>query len=277
MPPEPVDRTKNRTRSPSYPTFGLEEAIRRAQTLYNAGEGQHFIPLDAIAEHWESAPKSSGFLQAIAALKQFGLLEDEGSGENRRARLSNLALDILLHPEGSSERDEALKTAALTPKIHRELWEKYNGKLPAADSSIRYYLLRERMEGVFNKDYVDAFISQFRATIAFAGLEQSDTRLDNGGDAPSHKANSEKTATSPQPVGGSPIRTATADPFHAFDSQHNISGASLRTLPVTLPSLEIAMLRVPFPMSEEDFDWLTKALEGMKKALVRPKGEASPK
>jgi hypothetical protein len=40
-------------------------------------------------------------------------------------------------------------------------------------------------------------------------------------------------------------------------------------LPVTLPSLEIAVFRVPVPMSEDDYKTITSSLATMKKALVR--------
>jgi len=118
-------------------------------------------------------PTNSNFQLTIAALKHFGLAVDEGSKDKRRLKLTPLALDILEHPEGSAKYSEAIKAAALTPKIHRELWDKYAGKLPP-DVSIRVYLVREREEGYFNKNQVDGFIGQFRSTIAFAKLLESD-------------------------------------------------------------------------------------------------------
>lgn len=40
--------------------------------------------------------------------------------------------------------------------------------------------------------------------------------------------------------------------------------------PVPLPSGGIALLRVPFPMSEDDFTQLNETLKAWKKALVTP-------
>lgn len=77
------------------------------------------------------------------------------------------------------KRLQAIKTAALSPKIHREIWDKYNGRLPS-DTSLRIYLLTER-DVPFNKDQVDRFISQLRGTIAFAKLDASD-KLPPAGD-----------------------------------------------------------------------------------------------
>ncbi|HEY7313171.1 MAG TPA: hypothetical protein VH643_27730 [Gemmataceae bacterium] len=181
---EQKKESKGRTRSPAYPAIGLDEAIRRAQALYDAAD-QRWENIEAAAEHWGYATSSSAFLLTVAALKQFGLLTDEGRREDRRVRLSDLALDIVVHPEDSRERAEAIQKAALNPKIHRELWERFEGKLPSTDVSIRVYLLREREDARFNKDRVDAFISQFRSTIAFARLDQSDTM---GSGVPNTKA-----------------------------------------------------------------------------------------
>lgn len=170
-----------KTRSPAYPGVGLEEAIRKADLLYRA-EDRHAVPLEAIAEHWEYSPTSSGVLVAVSALKQFGLLEEEKGGENRKLRLTDLALEVLLNEEASLKRLAAIRQAALNPKIHKELWDKYEGKLPAANVSIRVYLLKDRPEATFNKEHVDKFINQFRSTISFAKLGEGDTITEDEGE-----------------------------------------------------------------------------------------------
>lgn len=165
---------KKRIRSPAYPAFDLKSCIDKAQTIYNV-EDKHFAPLEAIAAHWAYKANNSAFMQYLSALKQFGLLDEEGSNENRKFRLTDRALDILAYGEKDEKRLRAIKEAALAPKIHSELWAKYGGKLPHEDVSIRVYLIRERTEGAFNKDYVDDFIAQFRETLAFSGLTGTDT------------------------------------------------------------------------------------------------------
>lgn len=165
---------KGRTRSPSYPIFGLEEALRKTRTLWDRHH-QHFAGMSAIADEWETNTKSSAFLQAISAIKQFGLIEDQGKGESRQARISDLAKTIFIRDDASDpDRIAAIKRAAVAPKLHRELWKKYDGNLPPSESPIRVYLLQERKDGTFHKDHVDSFIRQFRATIAFAALTSSD-------------------------------------------------------------------------------------------------------
>lgn len=168
-----TEGNKKRTRSPAYPFINLEEAIRYAKLAYDEEDRHPFTP-EAAASHWDYKATSSAVSQIVSALKQFGLLIEEPGNGIRRVRLSPLALDLMVHEdENDLHRCELLKRAALNPKIHREIWDKYGGKLPS-DTSLKIYLLRER-EGVpFNKDQVDRFISQLRDTIRFANLAPDD-------------------------------------------------------------------------------------------------------
>ncbi len=274
-----------RTRSPAYPGLGLEEAIRKAQLLY-AQNDHHAAPLDGVAATWEYAPTSSSLFQAIAALKQFGLLVDEGSGADRKVKLTELAMDILLHEEGSLDRVAAIQAAALNPKLHRELWDKYDERLPPSDHPIRFYLLRERPDGVFNKDSVDGFIGQFRGTIQFAGLGKSDkmaTPDTRSQEPPVGSQGSETRVASSMRTnfqgGYLPPTTMPATAgvlglgFPGFAVTTSMTpGVTFRELPVTLPSLEIAVLKLPVPMSEDDFATLVNTLTGFKKNLIATPG-----
>lgn len=158
---------KKRFRSPSYPAVDLATAIDKARVIYEH-ERKSAAPVAVVARHWGTDIKSSTGLRLVAALKQFGLLLEEGRGEDRHVRLSDLALDILLpNAENPSERRRAIKAAALAPKIHRTLWDQYAGKLPS-DETLKTFLVR-KME--FHDTHVQGFIKQFRATIEFAELE----------------------------------------------------------------------------------------------------------
>lgn len=43
----------------------------------------------------------------------------------------------------------------------------------------------------------------------------------------------------------------------------------MRDLPITLPSLAVAVLRVPVPMTKTDFDALLSALQSFEGALLQ--------
>ncbi len=71
---------KKKGRSPSYPGTSLEVAVRRAQVLYDE-ERQHAVPMATVTSHWGFRSPSTGPASvAYAALKKFGLLEEEGHG-----------------------------------------------------------------------------------------------------------------------------------------------------------------------------------------------------
>jgi hypothetical protein len=166
------DQKRGRIRSPAYPAIGLEEALTRAKQIYEQ-EDRHLVAVDVAGSHWGYKPSSSGGLQIVSALKQFNLATEEGSKDRRQIRLSQLAIELLNCEENSARWRELVRTAALAPKIHGELWDRYSGHLPS-DATLRMYLVVQREPIKFNKAYVDAFIGQFRSTVAFAKLSNED-------------------------------------------------------------------------------------------------------
>jgi hypothetical protein len=162
----PEGRKPKKQRSPSYPYIDLQTALSRAEQLWEA-EGRHFAPIPAIAQAWGYGPKSSGGLLTLAALLRFGLLEDQGATATREGRVTELARAIILDKrEDSQERIQRIREAALTPTIHREIWDKYEGRLPS-DATLHYHLTVERG---FTPEGADEFIAEFKRTLEFAGL-----------------------------------------------------------------------------------------------------------
>jgi hypothetical protein len=157
-------------RSPTYPGINLQQAVKRAAELY-AQDGRNPASFRAAVTHWKYSEKSSGALITIAALKSFGLVNELESKNGRTFQLSPLGLKIIAdkRPE-SPERDAAIREAALLPKIHAELWRKYNGNLPS-DAELQYRL---ENDWHFNVNAINPFIRELRDTIAYAGLKQSD-------------------------------------------------------------------------------------------------------
>lgn len=270
-----TDDERRRTRSPAYPFTDLKDALHYTGLVYAKEDHHPFVP-EAAAVHWDYKPTSSAVSQIVSALKQFGLLFSEpGSDSRRRVRLSPLALDLMVHAdENDPARVELLKTAALSPKIHREIWDKYGGRLPS-DASLRIYLLREREGAPFNKDLVDRFISNLRETIEFAKLGTDDKIPSADG---SSSSDEQRVASQGGPsvidwmnqvMRPNPAkeqhRTTTPGPSTPIPAS---SQPTVRDLPVTLPSLDIAVLRVRVPMTSADYDALMGALAGMKHALV---------
>lgn len=234
-------------RSPSYPGIDLESALQRAEQLYDHERG-NAAHLDTILKHWGYKATTGPGRVAFAALRKFGLLDTEGSGGTLKGRLSELALRILQDQRPDSfERLRAIQEAALTPSIHQELWEKYQGTLPS-DDNLRFMLLRERS---FTETGAAEFVPEFRATIAFAKLAQSrvmssdilEDQQTNQGDEP------DGSSGQVQPL--SPL---------ANSKMQNM------TLPVA-PG-ENAVLQAAFPLTEAKWNQLMGVLTAMKPALV---------
>jgi hypothetical protein len=245
-----AEHTPKRRRSPSYPAIDLEAAIDRALALYRA-EGRNVAPNDAILAHWGYSPKSGPGFGTLGALKRFGLLQAEGPG---KSRLSDLALRIILDDrEQSPEYDEALKEAALTPKIHREIWEKYQDGLPS-DATLRHFL---RFDKGFTDSAADELIAQFRKTVSFANLAPGDSLGEDGGDSALGE-------------GGPPVVTTLLTAQKPGDPRLGVSprGGGLMSVPIPLSATEWVTLQGPFPVSEQSWEQLMRVLDVMKPGLV---------
>jgi hypothetical protein len=241
-------RKPKRDRSPAYPGVDLAQAIDRANALYQA-ERKNVAPINAILHHWGYSPGSGRGLVTLAALKHFGLLLDEGSGERRQARLSPRALRIILDAhEDSPERRQAVREAALEPKIHRELWEKYEGDLPS-DPTLRTYLSLERN---FTDRAVRSFIPQFRRTVAFAELEADPGEID---------VNEEEASPDDDDRGG-------ASPIEPMEARNRTQDKAVRSVQLPLSGTSWVSVQGAFPLSESAWNQMIAMLEAMKPGLT---------
>ena len=190
--PQTPPRKPRQGRSPAFPFISLEKALERAEAFRVAegGRPRHYSPMVSVARSWGMGVKTGPALQTIAALGHFGLFEFQGSGESRTARLTDLALRILLDKQlESTERDVSIRQAALNPRIHNELWQRWQAALPS-DPTIETYLVRDRS---FSESGARDLIAEYKATIAFAKLGQpANLPDDNAGAA---QADGDKSET----------------------------------------------------------------------------------
>jgi hypothetical protein len=256
---------KKRGRSPSYPAISLREAIEKARRIYDI-EKRNSAPVPAIAEHLGYTAGSGSANVVISALKKFGLLEYEGSGGSRAARLTDLALNILLDErDDPSERLASIREAALKPSIHRTMWEEYEASLPS-DSTLRFKLLRELG---FTEGAVDDFIAQMRQTFAFAGLN-GDSESDREPDALAPTSRGDGVGTAPSATTPSTHQptAAVVDQQSAASSGPQSTSPS-RAVQIPLPNGGWVVLDGPFPLTEEAWTYMTAVLAAMKPGLVR--------
>ncbi len=197
---------KPRFRSPPYPSIPLAKAIDRIAALYSKAL-HHSVPIAVAASAWDYAGKSSGLFATVAALKQFGLMTDEGSGDKRRFKLTDSAIRIVRDPDPKSEkRIAAIRAAALAPKIHSELWEQYGvaGASGAMDMAVKSYLTLDRADGgaaPYSDAAADELVAEYRQTLTFAGLlESSDVSFKEPGSEDTGNLKDEKSKMEQAPI-----------------------------------------------------------------------------
>lgn len=254
-PPASDAGTSKKPRGPAVPTINLEKAIGLMRKVWEM-EKRNAAPVAAIVTHWGYKPKSSGGFLAIASLKRFGLLDEQGSNEKRTLALSSLALNLLKNESTNpAEYLQLLKTAALSPRFHREMWTKYATELPS-DQTIESYLVFDKH---FSKDAAKTFIKEYKDTIAFAKLRDEDTVPEAESEGESGNQNEEEK---PNAASQPPFRPAQR-------SQHKSPplSANVRYLPIPL---DIGEAPIPVGMSDGDFDLLLETLKLWKKKIVRP-------
>ncbi len=232
-----------KVRSPSYPAIDLESAIGRAEALYQK-EKWHDAPIDVILSHWGYSPASGAGLVQLAALKKYGLLVDEGSGEDRKAKLSNLAREILIYDDEAA-RMWAIQEAAKSPTIYQEILNKYSEGLPS-DATLRSYLIKEKD---FNDNSVRDLISVMRKTFEFAKLGSGDTI----------GASNEDTQREPR----QPMTQALQTPMQSRSQQQ----AANVPITVVLDGGAITVVHIP-RMPEAAFVLFKSLLETYKPAIV---------
>jgi hypothetical protein len=241
-------------RSPAYPSINLETAIQKARQLDDK-ERNYATPVATVAAHFGYGSLNGAALGAIAALKKYGLIDDEGSGPQRKARLSQLAEVILKHPD-EAVRKTAIAEAALRPPLHRELWDKYHELLPS-DSNLRWELVHDRG---FTETGVSEFIPVYRATVSFAQL------------ASFQPGSSEATPPDEDDQFHTPENADDAErPGAQTERRGSQSGLAAATRSYSIPLIGGGVIAVEgaFPITADDWDQFMAVLTAMKPGLVR--------
>lgn len=170
---EPVEQLqggakgRDSERSPNFPSLTLEEAIKKAQVIWDR-EKRAYAPVKVIYKHWGYSPTSSGGRSVLAALNAFGFLDFKGSGDEREAKLNQRALTIIIDPANAMAHIQAAATA---PKLYGDLLKHYPDGMPS-DATLRSHLILNRG---FNDRTVDAAIRDFKATMEFAKVNLGGT------------------------------------------------------------------------------------------------------
>lgn len=172
MSEEQTDPTKaQRHRSPRSPFIPLSKAVSRAAEFYKVHR-DHVAKLSAANVSWGMKVGSGAGAQTIAALRQYGLMQDAADG----IKLTDLALRIVRDTRDvSPERVGALREAVLNPTIFAEMLTKWPAGLPP-DADVQFYLVHERG---FSEDAAKGVLANFKGSFEYANIEVSDIIADN--------------------------------------------------------------------------------------------------
>jgi hypothetical protein len=153
---------KARQRSPNYPAIGLRGAVEKVRLL-NTADGRAGAPLDAALKHMGFNTRHGQAMAVISALRKFGLVEDVSG----RVVPTPRAIDILVFQDQDARKVRALREAALSPEIYRELYEQYKATRIPSEESLKAELIADKH---FNPNSVEGFIQDFKDTLSFAGI-----------------------------------------------------------------------------------------------------------
>lgn len=250
---ENTSARKPKGRSPAYPAISLETAIQRARQLYE--KNRHYAtPVTMIASYWGYRSLNGPAAQTIAALKKYGLMEDEGASDDRKARLTRLADVILMSPDEASKK-EAIREAALRPAMHQEMWDKYGNHLPT-DDSLLWELTRDRG---FTETGATEFLREYRATIAFAQLGSGHPALEPP------VTDDAALEAEDAPAGDDGRR---GEPERPSTQQRRQAGEAAKSYAIPLIDNGSIEVQGQFPITERDWKQFIDVLTVMKPGLV---------
>src|SRR5579862_1400932 len=122
-------------RSPSYPALDLAAALERTEQLWTHAQW-HYVPMTDAMQVWGYTPKSSAGLLTVAALKKYDLIEDQGTGNSRQVRVSDLGRSVVTDERDSPRMPGVLRDLAFRPTIHQELYDRFGVPLPPESTLI---------------------------------------------------------------------------------------------------------------------------------------------
>jgi len=155
-------------RSPSFPFIPLAAAIQRMEQ-FEGYFGRHPAKAIQAGLAWGMKGFSSQAQQTLAALKSFGFVDYEGSGDARIAKLTDLARTYL-RAQQDSVKAAAVKKAALQPKAIASFFAQWGADRPPDPVCLDTLILEHR----YTEQAARLFLKVYDETIGYAGLADSD-------------------------------------------------------------------------------------------------------
>lgn len=121
-----------------FPFINLTKAIERARAIFDNDKGGKGLQMPVAFAAWGYSDKSSGGFQTVSALKQYGLVDDEGSKEDRSVVLTESGRTYFL-TEIDADKANLRDEFARAPQLFAHLLEHWGGGT-VEDAVARTYL-----------------------------------------------------------------------------------------------------------------------------------------
>jgi hypothetical protein len=171
--PQTPTLVTKRDRSPQFPYIGLAKAVERIEKIFEKAK-RYDVRVADIASDWKLSPKSSSTDRNVAALIAYGLVEESGSREGKKIKVSENGWRILADTRPGA-KDKLLAEAALKPPIIAEYarhWEEGRPDEAHALSQLKF-------EGGFTEEGAAQFLRVFDETIRFTKGVITDKKPDS--------------------------------------------------------------------------------------------------
>lgn len=174
-----------------YPKLSLGEALEKAKLVYEQ-EYTHATPRSVIANAMGYSGINGASSRVLSALSLYGLIEPAGEDNYR---ISNDALNLILHQRGEPERVESVKRLAFNPGLFAELKEKYPNNVPS-DENMKAFLVKSG----YHPNSVKDIIKAYKETWNFLGEESFGYSKEEGQSDLSEHNSRNIDVTSPQRI-----------------------------------------------------------------------------
>lgn len=121
-----------------FPFINLTKSLERARAIYENDKGGKGLKMPVAFAAWGYSDKSSGGFQTVAALKSYGLLEDEGANDDRAVKLTSDAREYF-QTEIEEDHNRLQAKFAGRPPLMAHLLDNWEGGT-VADPVARTYL-----------------------------------------------------------------------------------------------------------------------------------------
>ncbi len=244
-----------RKRSPQCPSVSLEEAIEKADKIYDK-ENKHVVANDAVAQALGYKNANNGAAaRTMASLSYYGLLVKSGNGK------LSVSPDYEKYKFAPKQeiKQEFLKKWINNPKVFSETIDKYGYNLPS-DSALKYALI----EMGFKPDAADNVTEIIKESVHFF-LENSDlAKLKQTPDKNVHVLD-DGVEEVEEDDDDDDDRYCTQAPDIAKPkaSVFPTTSDEFRSIPIFLPNNREAILHLPRPFYKKDRDVIKRQIDAL--------------